>query len=212
MYHIFGMVILLLHMLSSGCKVVTLPKFTSNGFINILDQHKPSLAYLVPPIILMMINNPNIAPHHITQLRNIICGAASLGASDTERFRIKSEGKVNLMQGYGLTETSPTTHQQSPVIDNGIKLGGVGFAMPNTECKIVSLDNPNKNLECNLTGELYVRGPQVMKGYHNNLEATREVIDSNGWFRTGDIAYYDENDHFYITDRLKELIKVNLQV
>lgn len=157
-----------------------------------------------------MTNNEAIKPRHLETIRTVTSGAAPLGAADVERFHKKTGGKVNLLQLYGLTEASPIITIQTPKAERGIKIGGSGFLIPNTECKVVSLDNTTtQSLGPNQSGELYFRGPQNMKGYYNNETATRETLDENGWLKTGDIGYYDEDGHFFITDRLKELIKVS---
>lgn len=111
----------------------------------------------------MLLNHHDIQSRHIEQIRTIISGAAPLGAADIERLHKKSNGRVALLQGYGLTETSPTTHQQTTFIENGVKLGGCGYNLPNTECKIVSTDNvgDKRGLGPNQSGELFLRGPQV---------------------------------------------------
>src|SRR5207244_3442506 len=130
-------------------------------------------------------------------------GAAPLGES-LSRACMKRVG-CGIRQGYGMTETSPVTHS-SPADREQMKLGAVGTAAPNTECKLVDPATGDE-LGPNREGELWVRGPQVMKGYLNNLEATARTFDSDGWLHTGDIGYADEDGHFYIVDRLKELIK-----
>lgn len=123
-----------------------------------------------------------------------------------QNFKDKTKGKVALLQSYGMTEASPVICLQSPVLENGVKYGGIGFLVPNTEAKIVATDGrphgPNES------GELYVRGPHVMKGYYKNEAATKECITEDGFLKTGDVAHYDEDQHFFVTDRLKELIKV----
>src|SRR5207237_933198 len=108
-------------------------------------------------------------------------------------------------QGYGMTETSPVTHS-SPADPAKMKLGSIGPPAPNTECKLVDPATGAK-LGPNHEGEVCVRGPQNMKGYLNNPEATARTIDKAGWLHTGDIGYADEDGYFYIVDRLKELIK-----
>lgn len=144
----------------------------------------------------------------IDSLRTIVSAAGPLGIPDVVRFKEKSKGKVDLFQVYGMTETSPITLWQSRKLKN-LKIGGSGFALPNTECKIVAIDDDsNTGLGANQSGELLIRGPQNMKGYYKNEQATREIFTENGWLRTGDIAHYDEDEHFFVTDRLKELIKV----
>jgi long-subunit acyl-CoA synthetase (AMP-forming) len=110
-----------------------------------------------------------------------------------------------ILEGYGLTETSPVSHC-SPVVPDRIKLGSVGPPVPNTECMIVSPDTGDA-LGYGEEGEIWIRGPQVMKGYLGNPEATEASIDDDGWFRSGDVGRVDEEGYFFIVDRLKELIK-----
>jgi len=112
---------------------------------------------------------------------------------------------LRIRQGYGMTETSPVTHS-SPANPDEVKHGSVGVAAPNTECKIIDLET-GEALPHNKEGELCVRGPQIMKGYLNRPEATAATIDRDNWLHTGDIAYVDEDGHFFIVDRAKELIK-----
>lgn len=155
--------------------------------------------------------NPNFTKEVLAPVRVMSCGAAPLGASDVQNFKDKTKGKVALLQSYGMTEASPVICLQSPVLENGVKYGGIGFIVPNTEAKIVATDDPQgKLLGPNESGELYVRGPQVMKGYYKNEAATKECITEDGFLKTGDVAHYDEDEHFFVTDRLKELIKVCL--
>src|SRR5688572_7062584 len=111
----------------------------------------------------------------------------------------------SVRQGYGMTETSPVTHS-SPAPPHIIKFGSVGVPAPNTECKIIDLEN-GTTLGPGERGEVCVRGPQIMKGYLNSPEATAQTIDPHGWLHTGDIGYADEDGHFFIVDRAKELIK-----
>ncbi|KAF2878840.1 hypothetical protein ILUMI_27558, partial [Ignelater luminosus] len=206
LFHIYGYTVVMLNMLSTGCKLVTIPKFGPQVFLNVVKEHRPTFGYLVPPIVLFLLNDPNVRSEYITQMRTIICGAAPLGAADVERFNQKTNGKAKILQAYGLTETSPLTHSQTIHIDGGDLAGGCGYLLPNTECKIVALDDDIKTgLGCNQSGELLIRGPQVII---KNQKATEEVLDSNGWLRTGDIGHYNEDGHFFVTDRLKELIKV----
>lgn len=155
-------------------------------------------------------NNPEFTSERLESLRIVMCGAAPIGPSDVQRFKEKTKGKVALVQGYGMTETSPVVTFQSAVMENGTKDGGIGLIVPNTECKVVATDDPHgKALGPNKSGELYVRGPQVMKGYYKNKAATEEIITEDGFLKTGDIVYFDDDEHFYLTDRLKELIKVS---
>lgn len=135
--------------------------------------------------------------------------AAPLGPADIERFYDKTKGKVDFLQMYGMTEASPLVLCQTKRCNGGVKIGGSGLLLPNTKAKIVDIDDPsNSNLGINKTGELLIKGPQVMKGYRNNEESTKATIVDDGWLRTGDIGHCDDDGQFFITDRLKELIKV----
>jgi acyl-CoA synthetase (AMP-forming)/AMP-acid ligase II len=128
-----------------------------------------------------------------------------LGASDAEKF-VKKAPNASFFQGYGLTEASPVVLMSAL---GSRKFASVGSPPPDTEAKIVRVDDEEyRGIGPNETGELWVRGPQIMLGYHNNDKATKDTITPDGWLRTGDIAYYDDERHFFITDRLKELIKV----
>lgn len=161
----------------------------------------------------MLLNNKKITLKHLENIRTIMCSAAPLGGADIDRFHEKTGGNIDILQMYGLTEASPLILCQSKILSNGIKIGGSGMLLPNTKAKIVDVDDPhNKNLGTNKSGELIIKGPQIMKGYYKNEESTRSTIVDDGWLRTGDIAHYDDDGQFYITDRLKELIKVSLYI
>ncbi|XP_017787248.1 PREDICTED: 4-coumarate--CoA ligase 1-like [Nicrophorus vespilloides] len=209
LFHIYGLSSIGFTKLSRGCKLVTVPKFNTDSFSKLLHQCSPNLLFAVPPMVLMLLNNPQLQLEKVSSLRSIISGAAPLGSEDICRLKEKTGGKVNLMQMYGLTECSPVTHKQSTDLKNGIKVGGSGFLLPNTKAKIVKIDDRDcVGLGPNESGELLIKGPQVMAGYLNNPEADKGIFVEGGWMRTGDIANYDEDNHFFITDRLKELIKV----
>lgn len=132
-------------------------------------------------------------------------GAAPLGSSDAERFK-EVAPNASFFQGYGLTEASPVVLMSMLGSKN---YASVGYPTPDTEAKIVPVnDEQHRGVGPHISGELWVRGPQIMKGYHENEKATNETVTNDGWLRTGDIGHYDSNSEFYITDRLKELIKV----
>ncbi|CRK98690.1 CLUMA_CG012130, isoform A [Clunio marinus] len=204
-FHIYGLGCTLLSKLTLGCRLVTLPKFTPDSFLNVLEKYESSILYLVPPIVIFMSNYEKLQLKHTRSIKNLMSGAAPLGSQDIEKFQKKAPN-TKLFQGYGATEASPMICISTPGSRN---YGSVGCLIPDTEGKIVAVDDPKyRGVGPNVSGELWVRGPQVMKGYHNNPEATRNTITSDGWLKTGDIGHYDENGEFYITDRLKELIKV----
>jgi acyl-CoA synthetase (AMP-forming)/AMP-acid ligase II len=201
--HIYGMVFTLLHGLRAGAAIVTLSKFDPTTFLKAIQDHKITIAHLVPPLVQFLAKHPMIDDYDLSSLRLIISGAASLGEALARECAERLECLVG--QGYGLTETSPVTHC-NPADAARIKHGSIGPTISGTECKILDPQN-GKALGSNQTGELYVRGPQVMLGYINEAEATREMIDSKGWLATGDLAYADEEGYFYIVGRLKEMIK-----
>jgi acyl-CoA synthetase (AMP-forming)/AMP-acid ligase II len=130
-------------------------------------------------------------------------GAAPLGQDLQDAAQARVDCVV--MQGYGLTETSPVTHMNPDEKGKG-RAGSIGFLIPNTEAKVVDVES-GEELEANGTGEVWIRGPQVMAGYLNNEEATKHTVDDEGWLHTGDIGYVDDDGYFFLVDRLKELIK-----
>lgn len=203
-YHIYGMSVLALGRLVHGCKVVTLPKFEPNTFFKLLDQHQATVLYAAPPLVLFLASHPGVLPKYLQSLRHVVCGAAPLGALDVERFLKRTPPSTDVLQGYGMTETSPSiTH----MVKGARKYESVGGPIPNTEMKVVDLET-GSSLAARQTGEICMRGPQVMRGYFNRPGDTAEIIDSEGWLHTGDLGYHDEEGHFYVVDRLKELIKV----
>ena len=202
-FHCYGLVVVMNMALHQGATVVTVPRFELEAFLGILQKYGVTVAHLVPPIVLALAKHPVVSQYDLGRLRLIMSGAAPLGATVAgacaERLR------CTVLQGYGLTETSPVTHVSVPR-ESGPKLASVGQSIPNTECKIVSLIDGHE-LGRDEEGEICIRGPQVMKGYLNRPDATAAMIDAEGWLHTGDIGYVDGDGDFYVVDRLKELIK-----
>ena len=188
--------------LRGGATVVTMPRFELEHFLELMDRHSVTVAYLVPPIILALAKHPLVDNYDLSSLKQITSGAAPLSSELTEECANRL--KCIVKQGYGLTETSPVTHFTP--IDREVKAGSVGTSVPNTETMIVDLAS-EEPLAVGETGEIWVRGPQVMKGYHNNEAATRAMIDDNHWLHTGDVGRLDEDGYLYVVDRVKELIK-----
>ncbi|HJR45799.1 MAG TPA: 4-coumarate--CoA ligase family protein [Actinomycetota bacterium] len=202
-FHIYGMTVIMNIAIRVGATVVTMPKFDLEEFLTLMQDHKVTRAYLVPPIILALAKHPIVEKYDLSNLEVIMSGAAPLGHDLQEAAQDRVGGVV--MQGYGLTETSPVTHMNPDEKGKG-RAGSIGFLIPNTEAKFVD-PAEGKELDVNGTGELLIRGPQVMKGYLNNDEATKITIDDDGWLHTGDIGYVDQDGYFFLVDRLKELIK-----
>ncbi|MQA98811.1 MAG: AMP-binding protein [Actinobacteria bacterium] len=202
-FHIYGMTVIMNIALRRGATVVTMPRFDLGDFLRILQDYKVSRAYLVPPIILALAKQPVVEQFDLSSLDIIMSGAAPL-SGDLAAEAGKRLGAL-VMQGYGLTETSPVTHM-IPDEPGRDRAGSIGFPIPNTECKIVDPVG-GQEVGADEMGELWIRGPQVMKGYLNNDDATKITLDDEGWLHTGDMAKVDEDGYFFIVDRLKELIK-----
>lgn len=203
LFHIYGLVVVLNMGLYTGTTIVTMPRFELESFLKAVQDYEVSLALLVPPIVLALSKHPVVDNYNLPKLRTIFSGAAPLGEELTKACMERLG--VSVRQGYGMTETSPVTHS-SPAPPMTIKFGSVGVPAPNTECKIVDLET-GEALGSGQRGEVCVRGPQIMKGYLNQPDATAQTIDADGWLHTGDIGYADEDGHFFIVDRAKELIK-----
>ena len=203
LFHIYGLVVVLNMGLYSGSTIVMMPRFELESFLKAVQDYDVSLAHLVPPVVLALSKHPVVDNYKLANLKTIFSGAAPLGEELT-RACMDRLG-INIRQGYGMTETSPVTHS-SPAPPRVSKFGSVGVPAPNTECKIVDLGT-GEPLGPGQRGEVCVRGPQIMKGYLNRPDATAETIDPEGWLHTGDIGYADEDGHFFIVDRAKELIK-----
>lgn len=201
-FHIFGMAVIMSWALRRGATVVTMPRFDMELFLNLMQTHRITYAHLVPPLIFGLAKHPLVDKFDLASLRVIVSGAAPLSAA--LEGAVRSRLGVIVTQGYGLTEASPVTHFLSR--DPMGKPGSIGVLVPNTEGKIADIDT-QAALGVRQDGEIWVRGPQIMKGYLNQPEATTAMVDGDGWLHTGDIGYCDEDGYFWIVDRLKELIK-----
>jgi acyl-CoA synthetase (AMP-forming)/AMP-acid ligase II len=202
-FHLYGQVVLMAAALWQGATLVTMPRFDLEQFLTILQDYRVSLAFLVPPIVLALAKHPLVDRFDLSALRFINSGAAPLGADLEEACGKRLDCVVG--QGYGLTETSPVLTAHPPE-EARIRHGSAGQLMPNTEAKVVD-PATGEALGRNQDGELCFRGPQVMAGYLNNPEATAQMVDPDGWLRTGDIGHVDDDGYFYVVDRVKELIK-----
>ncbi len=179
LFHIYGLVVVLNMGLHLGATIVTMPRFDLEQFLGLIEKYRVTLSHIVPPIVLQLARNPLVETCDLSSLKMIFSGAAPLGP-ELSRECMQRIG-CSIRQGYGMTETSPVTHS-SPADPAKMKLGSVGPPAPNTECKLVD-PGTGAELGPNQEGEVWVRGPQIMLGYA------------------------DEDGHFFIVDRVKELIK-----
>ncbi len=201
MFHIYGLVAVANSGLRCGSTIITLPRFDFEQALKFMQDYRGSVAHLVPPIVLAMTKHPAVESFDLSSLRMIFSGAAPLSESLARACTARLG--CDVVQGYGMTETSPVTHVASPATN---KPGSVGVCVPNMECKVVDLET-GAELGAGEEGEICVRGPQVMLGYLGRPDATAQTIDADGWLHTGDIGYADDEGFFFIVDRAKELIK-----
>ncbi len=186
-----------------GATLVFAPRFELAVVLQAIETYRVTRAYVAPPVVLALANDPLVDRFDLSSLRSILSGAAPLSA-DLMR-RCGNRIGCTMIQGSGLTETSPVTHIQN-AHDSRPVLGSIGSCAPNTECKVVDIAT-GAELGPDEQGEMWIRGPQVMKGYLNRPEATAAMIDADGWLHSGDLGYADAAGNFFIVDRLKELIK-----
>jgi acyl-CoA synthetase (AMP-forming)/AMP-acid ligase II len=186
-----------------GATIVTMRRFALERFLALVQEHRISNVLLVPPVLNALTSSPAVADFDVSSLRLICCVAAPLSA-EAERAAENRLGCV-VKQGYGQTEVSgPATWMPSD--PSKLRHGSVGLPPASTQIRIVDVTD-GRELGPQQAGEVLVRGPQVMKGYLNQPEATASTIDSDGWLHTGDIGFADDDGYLYIVDRLKELIK-----
>ncbi|SVC82065.1 uncharacterized protein METZ01_LOCUS334919, partial [marine metagenome] len=201
-YHIYGMVCLMSGALRVGATIVTMPRFDLEQFLSLIEKHKVTMGYIVPPIVLALAKHPAVENYDLSTLKDVLSGAAPL--PEPVARACAERNNLSVRQGYGLTETSPVTHFNPR--DHEIKLTSVGPAAPSTRYRVIDVST-GKDVSPGELGEIWIEGPQVMKGYLNNPDATQAMIDEDGWLHTGDIGHADEDGYLYVVDRVKELIK-----
>jgi long-chain acyl-CoA synthetase len=204
LFHIYGMTTSMNAPISIAAKMVLLPRFDAENTLKAIQQHKATVFCGVPTMYASLLAQPNLNGYNLTSIRVCISGASPLPFAVQKRFMEITGGL--LAEGYGLTEASPVTH--CTPVDNKKKLrvGSIGFPLPDTDACILDLETSTRRVKPGELGELSVRGPQVMKGYWNNQQETILVL-RDGWLLTGDIARIDDEGYFYICDRKKDLIK-----
>ncbi|KAL5332061.1 hypothetical protein ACEPPN_001604 [Leptodophora sp. 'Broadleaf-Isolate-01'] len=199
-YHIYGLQCLVHLPAYTGITTLVMSSFDLKLFCSLIQDHKISYTYVAPPVVLHLAKNPTVDDYDLSSLRMITSGAAPL--TKELIHAVKKRLGTEVKQAYGLSETSPATHIQKQW-DNG--LGSCGPPLPNQIIKFMSADGIE--VPTGTEGEVWVKGPNVFLGYHNNAEATASSITEDQFFKTGDIGYEDERGNMYITDRVKELIK-----
>lgn len=201
-FHIYGMNVLMNAFLAGGGALVTMPRFDLEMFLKLVAEHGPKKLYLVPPVVLALAKQPMVDEYDCGSVEQLICGAAPLGG-DVADAAAERLGAVTT-QAYGMTELSPVSHA-TPM--DRPKSGSSGVPVANTSCRVVDFET-GEDCARGDEGELWVKGPQVMLGYLDNEDATRETVTEDGWLKTGDLCICDADGFFSIRERVKELIKV----
>ena len=205
LFHIYGMTTSMTVPVSLAAKMVLLPRFEPAKALEAIQQHSVTVFCGVPTMYQALLANPELGKYDLTSIRVCISGASALPPQIQKKFMQITGGF--LAEGYGLTEASPVTHcNPIDITMKTVKVGSIGLPLPGTDARIVNLETGKKTLAQGETGELAVKGPQVMKGYWRKPEETALVLRGD-WLLTGDIAHMDEDGYFYITDRKKDLIK-----
>ena len=200
--HIYG-VMLMNAALGAGAHQILMERFDLERLVGVIQKHQATVLHLVPPVLLALANAPGLEPSQFRSVRYALSAAAPL-APDVAR-RVEQRLGLRVIQAYGLTETGPASHH-SPLEPDRMKLDSVGVIMADTEQRVVDLETGETVLGPGETGEIIIRGPQLMQGYWNAPEETARAL-RNGWLYTGDIGSIDAEGNTYVVDRKKEMIK-----
>jgi long-chain acyl-CoA synthetase len=199
-FHVYGMTAAMNLAIALASAMILIPRFQIDEVLKTISRYQPTMFPGAPTMYVAFNNHPQIKRYKVGSIRECLSGSAPLPVEVKKRFEELTSGK--LVEGYGLSEASPVTHCNP--LDGHDIAGSIGVPFPDTEAKIVDLKT-GADLEVGQTGELVIRGPQVMKGYWNNAEETAQTL-KDGWLYTGDIAKMDERGYFYIVDREKDMI------
>ncbi len=201
-FHIYGMTCMMNQGIHARAAVVTMPKFDLAEFLRVISQHRIERVYIAPPIAVALAKHPMVEQYDIDCIDIVFSGAAALDAE--LGHAVGRRLNTTVLQGYGMTEMSPVSHcmpDDRPDMD----LGSIGVALPSIECKLI--DEAGEEVGPGEQGELLCRGPNIMREYLNNADATAATLDQEGFLHTGDVATVSEEGVFHIVDRVKELIK-----
>ncbi|MCL6635359.1 MAG: long-chain fatty acid--CoA ligase [Peptococcaceae bacterium] len=201
LFHVYGMTVAMNTAVALGCAQVLLPRFDPGEVLAAIQNYRVTFFPGAPTMYVAIINNPEVGKYDLTSIKGCISGSAPLPVQVQREFERLTGGM--LVEGYGLSESSPVTHC-NPIVGKRV-YGSIGLPLPDTVCRVVDLETGTRELPPGEPGELAVYGPQVMKGYWNNRAET-DLVLKDGWLLTGDIARMDEDGFFYIIDRKKDTI------
>ena len=206
-FHVYGLVVALVYGISIAAELQIVPNPRPiDNVMNIMQKERSTVYPGVPAMYIGIVNHPKVETYDLRSIKACLSGSAAMPVEIQTRFNDLTGGR--LIEGFGMTELSPVSHA-NPLMGVS-KKGSVGIPLPNTDAKIVDLETGEAiPIGSEATGELWVTGPQVMKGYWNKPEETAQTITPDGWLRTGDIARTDSDGYFYIVDRLKDMIIVS---
>ncbi|CAM3752195.1 AMP-binding protein [Mesobacillus zeae] len=200
-FHVYGMTAVMILSVMEGHKMVLLPKFDTEATLKTIQKLRPTLFPGAPTIYIGLLNHPELEKYDLSSIDSCISGSAPLPQEVQQKFEQVTGGK--LVEGYGLTESSPVTHANFLWGQKRVP-GSIGVPWPDTDSAVFSLET-GEELPPGEIGEIAVKGPQVMKGYWKRPEETEQVL-RDGWLYTGDLGYMDEDGFFYVVDRKKDMI------
>lgn len=203
LFHVFGLTSVMNFGIFFGWTIVLIPKPQPDPLIESIKKTKPTFGALVPTMYIGILQHPEIGNVDLSSINNMFSGSAPLPVEVIKEFESRTGGVI--VEGYGLTESSPTTHINPRGEGSLRKIGSIGIPISDTECRIVDVNDGKTDMPVGESGELIIRGPQVMRGYLNRDDATAETL-ADGWLHTGDIAKMDEDGYFYIIDRKKDMV------
>ncbi|CAL1685815.1 unnamed protein product [Lasius platythorax] len=200
-FHIYGLSGVALSRLAFGAKMVSIPKFIPETFLDVMQKCKATSLFCVPPIILFLSASPLVKMQHLEHIHSITSGAAPLSKTDVDK----------LFNKFHIDSSTIRFRQETSSVafcEDGKKFSSIGKVVDGSKARLVNIETQQDIVTPGETGELWIKGPHIMKGYLNNEAATKATLTEDKWLKTGDIAYFDEDNDFFITDRMKELIKV----
>nr|GMC50220.1 4-coumarate--CoA ligase-like 6 [Ipomoea batatas] len=205
MFHVYGLSLFVMGLLSLGSTVVVMRKYDIEDVVRAIDRYGVTHFPMAPPLLVALTRKAKAAANcSLKSLKQVSCGAAPVSIASIQDF-VHTFPHIDFIQGYGMTESSAvgTRGFNTSKLRNHTS---VGLLAPNMEARVVDWTS-GSSLPPNSMGELWLRGPGIMKGYLNNGEASKNAVDEDGWLHTGDIVYFDEDGYLYVHDRLKEMIK-----
>ncbi len=202
-FHIYGLTCVMIFGIKLGIEQVLLPRFEVNEALAVFENDRPTMFSGVPTMYMALLaSGADLREHHLNDVQIFNSGGSALPVNLKRSFEEKV-GKP-LFEGYGLSEASPVTHNNPPFLEQG-REGSIGIPIPSTDARVVDVETGETEMPIGESGELIIKGPQVMKGYLNLPEETAETLEG-GWLYTGDVAKMDESGYFYIVDRKKDMI------